>query len=83
MCFKAILFVVVGVTSALVLLQQSPNFLTAVLLATCIWAFARTYYFAFYVVERYIDESYRFSGLLSAVLFVYRTVLARGARPHQ
>jgi len=83
MCLKAALLIVVGLTSAFILLLQSPNLLTAALLATCIWAFARTHYFAFYVVERYITTSYRFSGLLSAVLFVYRRVHARGARPHQ
>jgi hypothetical protein len=40
---------------------------TAVYLALMIWAFARAYYFAFYVVEKYIDDSYRFSGLTSFV----------------
>jgi hypothetical protein len=30
-----------------------------------VWAFCRFYYFAFYVIEHYVDASYRFSGLLS------------------
>ena len=37
------------------------------LLAICIWAFCRAYYFAFYVIGKYIDPGYRFSGLASAV----------------
>jgi hypothetical protein len=28
-----------------------------------IWSFARAYYFAFYVIEHYVDGSYRFAGL--------------------
>jgi hypothetical protein len=28
-----------------------------------IWCFARAYYFAFYVIEHYVDGSYRYAGL--------------------
>ena len=35
----------------------------AALLAVSVWAFCRAYYFAFYVIERYVDPTYRFSGL--------------------
>jgi hypothetical protein len=31
-----------------------------------IWAFCRAYYFAFYVIGRYIDPTYKFAGLYSA-----------------
>jgi hypothetical protein len=34
--------------------------------------FCRSYYFAFYVIERYVDPGYRFSGLGSFVLYVVR-----------
>ncbi|HXY37070.1 MAG TPA: hypothetical protein VEI07_22775 [Planctomycetaceae bacterium] len=30
-----------------------------------IWSFSRFYYFAFYVIEKYVDSSYRFAGLPS------------------
>jgi hypothetical protein len=33
------------------------------LLAITIWCFCRSYYFAFYVIEHYVDPGYRFSGL--------------------
>ena len=36
-----------------------------------IWAFARAYYFAFYVIEHYIDESYKFAGLSSFVRYLW------------
>ncbi|HSW01885.1 MAG TPA: hypothetical protein VLI39_17075 [Sedimentisphaerales bacterium] len=44
---------------------EAPTVRTALLLSLMIWASARAYYFAFYVVEKYIDPQYRFSGLIS------------------
>jgi hypothetical protein len=44
----------------------------ALLLAVAIWCFARAYYFAFYVIEHYVDDSYRFSGLWSFALYLMR-----------
>jgi hypothetical protein len=70
MYLKAILFVVIGVLSAGLILWDSPNLRTAALLVLAIWAFARAYYFAFYVMERYIDPTYRFAGLVSALRYV-------------
>jgi hypothetical protein len=34
-------------------------------LGVAIWSFCRFYYFAFYVIEKYVDSSYRFAGLTS------------------
>lgn len=34
-------------------------------------ASARLYYFMFYVIERYVDPSYRFSGLASALRYLF------------
>jgi hypothetical protein len=70
--FKAILFVVIGVTSAGLLLGDCRTVRAAVLLALAIWSFCRAYYFAFYVIEKYVDPSFRFSGLWSAVVFLAR-----------
>ena len=72
MYLKAILFVVIGLLSAGLILWDSPNVRTAVLLGLAIWAFARAYYFAFYVIERYIDPTYRFAGLVSVVRYVVK-----------
>ena len=65
MYFKAELFLIIGIVSATLLLLESPTLRTAVLLLGVIWSFCRAYYFAFYVIERYVDSSYRFSGLFS------------------
>ena len=70
MILKAALFVLLGTVATAVLLWESPSFRTAALLAIAIWAFARAYYFAFYVMERYIDPSFRFSGLISTLRFL-------------
>ena len=70
MILKAVLLVVTGMLAALMLLADSPSLRTALLLCVAIWTFARAYYFAFYVIERYIDPAFRFAGVLSAVRYV-------------
>jgi hypothetical protein len=68
---KAILLLVLGLLSAALLILQSPSAFTIALIAISIWSFARVYYFAFYVVERYIDRSFRFSGLMSLAIYLF------------
>ena len=62
---KGLLFLIVGLCSALLLILEAPSVRVGVLLAICVWCFCRFYYFAFYVIEKYVDSRYRFSGLLS------------------
>jgi hypothetical protein len=52
------------------LLLEVPTLRTAVLLSVAIWGFCRAYYFAFYVVEHYIDPGYRFAGLWDFTTYV-------------
>jgi hypothetical protein len=54
------------------LLVESPTFQTAILLAIAVWSFCRAYYFAFYVVEHYIDPGYKFAGLTDFVQYARR-----------
>jgi hypothetical protein len=70
---KAVLFLIIGVVSSALILVEVPEWRVAVLLALAIWSFCRAYYFAFYVLERYIDPSFRFSGLWALL----RHVLAK------
>ena len=42
------------------------------LLAIAEWCFARFYYFAFYVIQHYVDPSYRFAGLGSFAAYLLR-----------
>ena len=67
--FKGILFLIVGILSATILLVDRPDVRVAALLAISIWCFCRSYYFAFYVIEHYVDPGYKFSGLGSFVKY--------------
>jgi hypothetical protein len=72
MYFKAVLFLVAGIAAAAGILVESFHWRTALLLGIAIWSFCRLYYFAFYVIEKYIDPGYRFAGLHSFVLYLLR-----------
>jgi hypothetical protein len=76
---KAGLFVFVGAIAAALVLIESPTWRTALLLAVCVWAFCRAYYFAFYVIGRYADPSYRFSGLIDFARYAVRRRRAGGS----
>jgi hypothetical protein len=66
------LFVLLGALACGIALFMFPSWRLAALLAVAIWAFCRAYYFAFYVIERYIDPTYRFAGLGSLVRYALR-----------
>lgn len=71
MWIKAGLFLIIGLVSCALILAQLPDWRVLVLLVMAIWAFCRAYYFAFYVLEKYIDPSFRFSGLGSLLRHVW------------
>lgn len=68
--FKGVLFLLLGAFSALLIFLEEPSFRLAALLSLCIWAFCRAYYFAFYVLQHYVDPGFRFSGLRSAARYL-------------
>ena len=74
---KAALFLVLGVLCSGLLLIEQPNWRVAALLVVAIWSFCRLYYFAFYVIERYVDPGYKFSGLWSFARYLLRRDAAR------
>jgi len=67
---KGILFLIIGLSAALLLWLNTPTWKTAGLLALAIWSFCRFYYFAFYVIEKYVDSQYKFSGLFDFVKYL-------------
>ena len=69
---KGALFFITALLSSALLLFESPTWRTALLLAICVWSFCRLYYFAFYVIERYVDPTYKFAGLGSFVRYWLR-----------
>jgi hypothetical protein len=72
MWIKAALFVVIGVASSALILVELPEWHVLALLGLAIWAFCRAYYFAFYVIEHYVDPSFRYSGLWAAARYLWR-----------
>lgn len=65
MKLKAFLFLVIGVVCGVIVYLENPAGHTVVYLGLIIWSFCRVYYFAFYVIEKYVDPTYKFSGLFS------------------
>ena len=62
---KGFLFLGLGISSSLLLVLEALTIKVVFLLALSIWSFCRFYYFAFYVIQHYVDPGYRFSGLWS------------------
>ena len=60
---KGLLFLLMGILSSALLLIHAPNLTVAFLLLVAVWSFCRFYYFAFYVIQHYVDPGFRFAGL--------------------
>ncbi len=69
---KGFLFLLGAALSSALLLVEHPHWRTAALLGLVIWCSARFYYFAFYVIEHYVDDQFRFAGLGSFVRYLFR-----------
>ena len=67
---KGALMLLCGILAASLLLLLHPDWVTALILAATIFGFCRFYYFAFYVIENYVDPKFKFAGLHSALLFL-------------
>lgn len=70
---KGLLFLLLGLMAAANLLLLHPEAQVLGCLALAVWAFSRAYYFAFYVVHHYIDESYHFAGLWDFARYLVRS----------
>lgn len=69
---KGLLFLVLGLLASAILLIEVGSLRVAVLLAVAIWSFCRFYYFAFYVIEHYVDPQFRFAGLWAFARYLMR-----------
>lgn len=59
---KGILFLLLGIAAGTLLVLEHPTWKVAFLLVLVVWCFCRCCYFAFYVIEKYVDPGSRFSG---------------------
>ena len=55
----------------MLLLLENPSIRVGLLLAVAVWSFCRFYYFAFYVIQNYVDREYRFSGILDFARYIF------------
>ena len=69
---KGFLFLLSGLLTSTLIILENPNRKVILLLIVSIWCFARFYYFAFYVIGKYVDSSYKFSGLWSFATYLLR-----------
>jgi hypothetical protein len=67
---KGFLFLIGGLMASALLIVEQPTLKVACLLALTVWCFARFYYFAFYVIEHFVDPRYKFAGLWSFVSYL-------------
>lgn len=71
--FKGVAFLGIAVTAGVLVFLDAPSLKTAVLLVLLAWSAAHFYYFLFYVLEKYVDPSLRYAGILALL----RAILAR------
>ena len=68
---KGWLFLGIVIISTILILVECPSWKVGGLLVLIMWASARLYYFMFYVIEKYVDDSYKFSGIWSFLKYVF------------
>lgn len=69
---KGFMFMGLALGASAMLIAQHPTLETAFLVGVAVWASARFYYCAFYVIEHYVDHTYRFAGLFSFMMWFVR-----------
>ena len=68
---KGWLFLLGGLLASAGLLIEAFSWKAALLLAIAVWCFCRFYYFAFYVIEHYVDPGYKFAGLWGFLKYAF------------
>lgn len=69
---KGLMFLAVAGMCAYLILSELPSMRVAALLLVLVWASCRFYYFLFYVLERYVDPSMRYTGIWDLLQGLFR-----------
>jgi hypothetical protein len=69
---KGILFLLLGLLSVTLLLFEHPTLKTGLLIIIAVWSFCRFYYFAFYVIEHYVNPATGFLGFCRLLSICFR-----------
>ncbi len=64
---KGLLFFVLAGMSGAGIVWLSPRIEVVGLVLILIWASARSYYFLFYVLEKYVDPKLRYAGIVDLI----------------
>jgi len=70
--FKGLMFLLLGILASAILVAFVTRVEVIVLLVISIWSFCRFYYFAFYVIENYVDDEHKFDGLYAAIAYIVK-----------
>ena len=68
---KGVLFLLIGIVAIVLLFLGNPRWQTGGLIIVAVWSFCRAYYFAFYVIEKYVDPRFKFSGLFAFLKYLF------------
>ena len=78
---KGLLFAALAGVAGGLLLAERPSLRAAALLTVLVWSVCRLYYFLFHVLERYVDPSLRYAGLLALLRALWARRRGGGTRP--
>jgi hypothetical protein len=67
---KGWLFLAILVVSIALVILEAASWRVAGLCLLIAWSSARFYYFMFYVIEKYVDPNYRFSGVCAFLKYL-------------
>ena len=65
---KGVLFFLLALMASAYSLCEFPLWIRIIALMTGLWAFARFYYFLFYVLEKYVDQNLKYTGIYDLIL---------------
>jgi hypothetical protein len=64
---KGLLLITIVIGSIIGITCYCPRIEVVVLLLILVWASARSYYFLFYVLEKYVDPKLRYTGIIDLI----------------
>jgi len=67
---KAFLFLCLLLLSILLNMMTPSPWIQLFSIAIIVWSSARIYYFMFYVIEHYVDNNFKFSGIYAFFLYL-------------
>jgi hypothetical protein len=69
---KGFLFLAMGVIAVAIIAMETRSWRVVAMTLLAVWAFCRFYYFMFYVIEKYVDPSFKFASLTDFVIYMLK-----------